>query len=52
MPSLPTIIVAVLWLLLLGWGFHALLRRFLRLDDELADKEVELASSAPLPTRT
>lgn len=44
MPSLPTIIVAVLWLLLLGWGFHALLRRFLRLDDELADREVELAT--------
>jgi len=27
----------------LGWGFHALLRRHLRLDDQLADKEAQLA---------
>jgi signal transduction histidine kinase len=40
----PTIILAVLWLLFIGWGFQALLRRHLRLDDRLADKESELAS--------
>ncbi|MFP5390545.1 MAG: sensor histidine kinase [Gammaproteobacteria bacterium] len=39
----PTILLAVLWLTLLGWGFHALLRRHLRLDDQLADKEAELS---------
>ena len=39
----PTIVLAVVWLLLLGWGFHALLRRHLRLDDQLADTEAQLA---------
>lgn len=38
----PTLIVAVVWMVLLGWGFHALLRRHLRLDDNLADKEAQL----------
>lgn len=36
-------IVAVVWMLLLGLGFHALLRRHLRLDDELAAQECMLA---------
>lgn len=39
----PSLIVAVIWMLLLGWGFHALLRRHLRLDDLLADNEAQLA---------
>ncbi len=39
----PTIILAVVWLMFLGWGFQALLRRHLRLDDRLADTEAELA---------
>lgn len=39
----PTIVLAVCWLLLLGWGFNALLRRHLRLDDQLADREAQLA---------
>ena len=39
----PTIMLAIFWLLLLGWGFNALLRRHLRLDDQLADKEAQLA---------
>ncbi len=43
MNTTPSLIVAVLWMLLLGWGFHALLRRHLRLDDMLADKEAQLA---------
>lgn len=43
MNNTPTLLVAVAWMLLLGWGFHALLRRHLRLDDTLADKEAELA---------
>ena len=38
-----SLIVAVVWMLLLGWGFHALLKRHLRLDDLLADKEAQLA---------
>jgi len=42
MNNTATLIVAVLWMLLLGWGFHALLRRHLRLDDSLADKEAQL----------
>ena len=39
----PTIILAVVWLMFLGWGFQALLRRHLRLDDRLADTEAKLA---------
>ena len=39
----PSLLVAVVWMLLLGWGFHALLRRHLRLDDLLDDKEAQLA---------
>lgn len=42
MSHTPTLIVAVVWMLLLGWGFHALLRRHLRLDDSLADREAQL----------
>jgi signal transduction histidine kinase len=42
MNTTPSLIVAVIWMLLLGWGFHALLRRHLRLDDLLADKEAQL----------
>lgn len=42
MNSTPTLIVAVVWILLLGWGFYALLRRHLCLDDNLADKEGQL----------
>lgn len=42
MHNMPTLIVALVWMLLLGWGFHALLRRHLRLDDKLADKEAQL----------
>jgi signal transduction histidine kinase len=41
--TLSTLIVAVVWMLLLGLGFHALLRRYLQLDDELARKETALA---------
>ncbi len=43
MNTTPSLIAAVIWMLLLGWGFHALLRRHLRLDDLLADKEAQLA---------
>lgn len=43
MNNTPTLLVAVVWMVLLGWGFHALLRRHLRLDDNLADKEAQLA---------
>lgn len=43
MNTTPSLIVAVIWMLLLGWGFHALLRRHLRLDDLLADKEAQLS---------
>ncbi|MES2015510.1 MAG: histidine kinase [Pseudomonadota bacterium] len=44
MNTTPSLIVAVVWMLLLGWGFHALLKRHLRLDDMLADKEAQLAA--------
>lgn len=43
MLTTPSIIVALVWMLLLGWGFHAMLKRHLRLDDRLAEKEAELA---------
>lgn len=43
MLTIPYLIVGLVWMLLLGWGFHALLRRHLRLDDKLADKEAQLA---------
>lgn len=39
----PTLLVALAWMMLLGWGFHALLKRHLRLDDKLADIEAQLA---------
>ncbi len=38
----PTLLMAVAWMMLLGWGFQALLRRHLRLDDKLADLEAQL----------
>lgn len=38
----PTLIVALIWLSLLGWGCQALLRRHLRLDEQLADSEAQL----------
>ncbi|MES2323662.1 MAG: sensor histidine kinase [Pseudomonadota bacterium] len=39
----PTLLAALAWMILLGWGFHALLKRHLRLDDKLADIEAQLA---------
>ncbi|MFL6656520.1 MAG: sensor histidine kinase [Massilia sp.] len=42
MYTTSSLIVAILWMLLLGWGFFALLRRHLRLDDLLADKEAQM----------
>ena len=38
----PAALIAVLWLLLLGWGFHALLGRPLRFNDRLAFSEAQL----------
>ncbi|MEJ7808715.1 MAG: histidine kinase, partial [Telluria sp.] len=43
MTTLPALLAALAWMLLLGWGFHALLKRHLRLDDTLAEHEVQLA---------
>jgi signal transduction histidine kinase len=43
MTTLPALLAAFVWMLLLGWGFHALLKRHLRLDDELANHETQLA---------
>lgn len=42
MTTLPALLAAIVWMLLLGWGFHALLKRHLRLDDKLADQEAQL----------
>ena len=42
MTTLPALLAAVVWMLLLGWGFHALLNRHLRLDDKLAEHEAQL----------
>jgi hypothetical protein len=39
----PSLLLAVAWMLLLGWGFHILLKRHLQLDDKLADMEDQLA---------
>jgi signal transduction histidine kinase len=39
----PTIVLAAVWMVLLGWGCQALLRRHLRLDEQLADTEAQLA---------
>ncbi len=44
MTTMPALLAAIVWMLLLGWGFHALLKRHLRLDDKLADSEAELAA--------
>jgi signal transduction histidine kinase len=38
----PAVLMAVLWLLLLGWSFHALLVRHLRFRDRLAESEARL----------
>ncbi|HEY0063957.1 MAG TPA: sensor histidine kinase [Telluria sp.] len=43
MLTIPVMIIAALWMLLLGWGFHALLRRHLKLDDELSERESQLS---------
>ncbi|WP_426207796.1 sensor histidine kinase [Massilia sp. TWP1-3-3] len=43
MTTLPALLAAIVWMLLLGWGFYALLKRHLRLDDLLADHEAQLA---------
>ena len=39
----PLLPVAILWLILLGWGFRALLGRHLRFHDRLAYSEAQLA---------
>lgn len=38
----PALILALVWMLLLGWGCHCLLRRHLRLDDQLAERDAQL----------
>jgi signal transduction histidine kinase len=38
----PVVLMAVLWLLLLGWGFRALLGRHLRFHDRLAYSEAQV----------
>ena len=43
MTTLPALLAALVWMLLLGWGFHVLLKRHLRLDDLLADQQAQLA---------
>jgi signal transduction histidine kinase len=43
MTTLPALLAALVWMLLLGWGFHVLLKRHLRLDDQLADQQAQLA---------
>jgi signal transduction histidine kinase len=40
--SQPVMLIAVLWLVLLGWGFHAMLGRHLRFNDRLAYSEAQL----------
>ncbi|MDB5908695.1 MAG: Two-component sensor histidine kinase [Massilia sp.] len=40
--ALPFVLIALLWLLLLGWGFHALLGRHLRFNDRLVCSEAQL----------
>ncbi|SHG74346.1 sensor histidine kinase [Massilia sp. CF038] len=42
MLTMPVMIIAFLWMLLLGWGFHALLQRHLRLDETLSERDGEL----------
>jgi hypothetical protein len=42
-PLAQTMVVfAVVWLLMVGWGFHTLLARHLRFNDRLACTEMEL----------
>jgi signal transduction histidine kinase len=38
----PLVLIAILWLLLLGWGFRALLGRHLRFNDRLAFAEAQV----------
>lgn len=38
----PSVLVAVLWLLFLGWGFHAMLRAYLRFHDRMLFAEAQL----------
>lgn len=40
-PARPLALIAVLWLVLLGWGFRSLLGRHLRFNDRLADAEAQ-----------
>lgn len=41
MPS-PLAVLALFWLLLLGWGLYAVLRRCLNMDERLAGKEADV----------
>lgn len=38
----PMVLIAVLWLSMVGWGFHTLLGRHLRFNDRLAYSEAQL----------
>lgn len=38
----PGVLLAVVWLLLIGWTFHALLRYHLRFDDRLVEAQAQL----------
>jgi signal transduction histidine kinase len=40
----PVLLMAALWLVLLGWGFRAALGRHLRFNDRLASSETELGA--------
>jgi len=40
--TFPALLIGFLWLGVLGWGMHALLRRHIRLDDELAEQACRL----------
>ncbi len=42
MHTIFTLIIVVAWMLLLGWGFHALWRSHLSLDEELSEHESAL----------
>ena len=43
MTTLPALLAAIVWMVFVGWGFYALLKRHLRLDDKLAEQETQLA---------
>ncbi|NML60169.1 sensor histidine kinase [Massilia sp. RP-1-19] len=38
----PGLLLATIWLLVIGWGFHTLLRHHLRSDDRLCDAQAQL----------